>query len=371
MYTFAILFLALFAVLEVAYPESIKKYKTVFAFMCFSFLIFHDGFRWETGCDWNPYSYYFEHLISEYSIDEPVFEVGYYLFMLPIRLVTDNYTVYLIIHALIFYSALFFFIFRFSTNPFVSILLLYMVTVTQMGTNRQFLAMAICLLALYYLIKGEKIFFIALTIVASFLHTSALLCFMFLFLTSRIKQVYLIIVLVLAVVVSLSGIVNDVAPYMAMFIKDDTLAYKFDYYTSNATGYSFMSSMVSLFRRMIWIIILMIFDGRLQNKPKYYYLFFNMYFFSTIMYVVFNGTVLQLFVSRGLLYFNIAEIMIIPYVLYLFAQNWGKILLMATIVGYVYISVFKGFANYGEGNDVFLPYKGLFINTDYERIDKG
>ena len=182
---------------------------------------------------------------------------------------------------------------------------------------------------------------------------------------------YLIILLVLAVVVSLSGIVNDVAPYMAMFIKDDTIAYKFDFYTVNAVGYSFMSSVVSLFRRMIWIIILMIFDGRIKNKPKYYYLFFNMYFFSTIMYVVFNGTVLQLFVSRGLLYFNIAEIMIIPYIIYLFTQNWGKMLVMAAIVGYVYISVFKGFSNYGEGNDVFLPYKGLFINTDYERIDKG
>ena len=89
------------------------------------------------------------------------------------------------------------------------------------------------------------------------------------------------------------------------------------------------------------------------------------------MYVVFNGTVLQLFVSRGLLYFNLAEMMIIPYILYLFTQNWGKMLVMTAIVGYVYISVFKGFANYGEGNDVFLPYKGLFINTDYERMDKG
>ena len=186
MYTFAILFLSVFAVLEIAYPQAIKKYKMVCAFLCFSFLIFHDGFRWETGCDWNPYSYYFEHLISDFSIDEPVFEVGYYLFMLPIRLVTDNYTVYLIIHALIFYSALFFFIFRFSTNPFVSILLLYMVTVTLMGTNRQFLALAICLLALYYLIKRERILFIALTIVASFLHTSALVCFMFLFIRSDI-----------------------------------------------------------------------------------------------------------------------------------------------------------------------------------------
>lgn len=371
MYTFAILFLAAFAFLDVFYPETVKKYKVVFAFSCFSFLVFHDGFRWETGCDWNPYSFYFEHLLSDYSLDNPVYEVGYYIFMFPIRLVTDNYTVYLIIHALFFYGCCFFFIFKYSTNPFVSIFLLYMITVPQMGTNRQYLAIAIFLIGLYYLMRNEKLMFVGAVLVASTIHISALLCLTAFFINSRIKQVYLLLILAFSVAIAFSGVVNIIAPYLTMFIKDDGLLYKFDYYTVVAQKGSVLSMALSLLRRTVWLLLLMVFDHRIKNKPNYYYLLFNLYFISCVMYVLLNGTVLQLLVSRGLLYFNIVEMMIIPYILFLFVQNWGKVLVMLTIVGYAYISIFKGFSNYGEGNDVFLPYKGLFINTEYERIDKG
>lgn len=126
------------------------------------------------------------------------------------------------------------------------------------------------------------------------------------------------------------------------------------------------SMFFSLVRKLIWIGILMLFGKKIENKPSAYYLFFNMYFIGSIIYILFNGTMLQVLVSRAMLYFNIAEIFLVPYVLLLFKQNYGKLAIMLLLSAYVMVNIQKGFANYDD-TDYFEPYKGLFINSDYVR----
>ena len=133
---------------------------------------------------------------------------------------------------------------------------------------------------------------------------------------------------------------------------------------------SVVSTIFSLFRKLIWIALLMIFDKYVEHKSKLYYTFFNLYFLGSIFYVLFNGTMLQVFVSRALLYYNLMEIFIVPYVLTLFRPNYGKLVIMFTLTAYCWINISKGFLNYGEGTDYFEPYKGIFINTNYARQDQ-
>ncbi len=370
MYIFAVIFLSFFAFLEVFNRETVEKYRTVFVSLCFFFLVFHDGFRWETGCDWEPYSRYFENLFN-YSIDRPGFELGYYFFMLPIRSITDNFSVYLVLHALLFYSCLFYAILKLSTHPFVSILLLYMVTVPIMGTNRQFLALAFYATGLVFL-KDRRIFLYILTVIlAFFFHRSAIVCLLIPLLYKKIKTVYLLAFLLIALIISFSGIINTLSPFLALLIADDETLRKFEVYTTlEYTNITFISTFISLARKLLWIFLLLFFENKIENKNQTYYTIFNIYFVASIFYIIFNDTMLQVFVSRGLMYYNIMEIFIVPYVLILFKDNYGKLLIMFILVGYVLISIKKGFSNYGENNDYFEPYKGLFINTDYERIDK-
>lgn len=132
---------------------------------------------------------------------------------------------------------------------------------------------------------------------------------------------------------------------------------------------SIVSIIFSLIRKLLWISLLMIFDKKVDDKDDSYYTFFNMYFLGSIFYVLFNGTPLQIIVSRALIYFNIMEMFLIPYVLTIFKPNYGKLLIMFVLVAYCYINIKKGFDNFAiEGKfDLFEPYKGLFINTDYVR----
>ena len=126
-------------------------------------------------------------------------------------------------------------------------------------------------------------------------------------------------------------------------------------------------SLISLMRKLFWFAILFFMDQKIKNKDNFYYLSYNLYFIGILFYILVNGTVWQQFVSRGMLYFSMMEIFIIPYVLALIKPNIGKLCVMLLLPIYCWLNIAKGFSNYGSDTDYFQPYKGLFINTDYVR----
>lgn len=368
MYLFAIILFFTFALIEVFNKDITEKNKIVFAAICFLFLIFHDGLRWETGSDWDAYYEAFN-LIKTIDFEDSPFEPGFTVLFGSIKLLTEDYSVYLIIHALLFYSAFFYAIFKISDFPFVSLLILYMIIVPFMGMNRQFLAMAIYIVALYLLIKDDnKLLFFIIVLFALLFHRTAILTLFVLLLTFNIKKKYIVIGLFIAFLISLSGILNSFSFAASLLIgSDDQTGKKLDFYVNETKDLSIISTMLSLVKKMIWLLLILIFEPLIDNKDKKYYILRNIYAFSIVAYILFNGTALQIIVSRGLLYYNLAEIFMIPYVLTIFKQNYGKLTIMFVLMAYCFINVYKGFSNYGEGTDYFIPYKGLFINTDYVR----
>ena len=155
MYLVVITIMSIFVFLEIFNKDILEKYKYVFTFICFALLVFQDGFRWETGTDWDPYYYFFENLTLSITPEDSDFDIGYVLFSYLIRVFTDNYTVFLTILAVCFYSAFFYFIFKSSGYPFTSLLIFYMGTVSYMGMNRQFMAMIFYAVGLV-LLTGER-----------------------------------------------------------------------------------------------------------------------------------------------------------------------------------------------------------------------
>lgn len=140
-----------------------------------------------------------------------------------------------------------------------------------------------------------------------------------------------------------------------------------EYYSVNGDATSMTSMILATIRRLIWIVPLLVYDRYITDKPRGYYLFFNLYLIGTVFYIICNGTILQIVVSRALIYFNIMEMFMVPVVFSLLKQNYGKLILAFILVAYTILYTYKGFKGYGEGTDYFLPYKGIFINTDYNR----
>lgn len=366
MYLFIIAIIAIFVFLEMFNEDIVEKYKYVFAFICFALLVFQDGFRWETGTDWDPYHNFFEELTLTIQPQDSDFDLGYVLFTYAIRIFTDNYTVFLTIYAIIFYSSFFYLIFKLSDFPFTSLLIFYMGTVYYMGMNRQFMAMMFYAIGLVSLVKGKRANFIILVLIGALFHKTILIGIVALFLNKKLKNSVIITLLIIALVIAASGIVNRL-PIGIFALLGDQAGDKMEYYSFNGDATSFTSMVLATIRRLIWIVPLMVFGNRIDKKPKGYYLFFNLYLIGTFFYLICNGTILQIIVSRALIYFNIMEMFLVPVVFYLLKPNYGKIIATFVLVAYVVLYTYKGFRGYGEGTDYFLPYKGIFINTNYNR----
>lgn len=366
MYITIIVIFSAFAFVEVFNKQETEKYKLVFAVICFSLLVFQDGFRWETGTDWDPYHYFFEQLTLSVNFDNSDFDIGYTALSYVIRVLTDEYSVFLIVHAVLFYSAFFYLIFKLSDYPFVSLLLFYMAVVDYMGMNRQFLAMVFYAVGLVYLTDNNKRMFILMLVIGALFHKSILICIFALFLNRKLNDIVLAAVLVVALLIAASGVVNKL-PLGIFAIMGDQTSDKMDYYSTFHAETSVASMLMATVRRLIWIIPLMVFRKSIVNKPKSYDLMFNLYFIGTVFYTICSGTILQILTSRALIYFNIMEMFLVPMVLSLIKPNYGKLVVMFLLSCYVTFFVYKGFSNYGEGTDYFVPYKGIFINTDYVR----
>lgn len=370
MYLITLLILACFATIEIFNPEIIQRNKLAFIFGAFSLMVFHDGFRWETGCDWDAYHYFYEFFFQEIQKENSLtkFEPGYILFVGAIRSLTDEFSVYLIIHAIVFYTMILYGLQKNTTHPFTALMFIYMVIVPYMGTNRQLLALGIFLIALYHLNEGRKWVYIGLIVLAAFFHKSVFICLCALFLDRKINMWLVGTVMAIAMIINLSGILNMLSPLVMLFIKDDQMSMKMEVY-NELLDYkvSPIITLISMCRKLLWIGILTVYARLVDNKDKCYYTFFNLYIVGTVIYVLLNGSVWQMFMTRLNLYFGIFEAFIIVYVLSLFKPNYGKLLLVFLLTGYCYATILKGFSNYGENTDYFEPYKGIFINTDYVR----
>ncbi len=368
MYFFAIGLFSVFAFLEVFNRELMAKYKIIFAIICYAFLIFHDGFRWETGTDWIPYSETFDEITGNFNFEDSLMEPGYLMLLYVCRTITDDYSFYLIVHAIIFYSLFFACIFKLSDYPFVSLLLFYTITLPYLGMNRQFLAMALFGIGLVFLLRGQKLYFVLCIILGSLFHSTAILGLTALFVRRRIPYKFLLIALGAVLIISFSGVLTHISNLSALAINDAT-ATRINDYSNLDTDLSPLSTILSLIRKLLWVSVLMIFDAKVEHKDIRYYTAFNLYFIGCLMYVLFNGTMFQIIVSRALIYYNIMEMFLVPYALTIFKANYGKLIIMFVLVAYCVVNIYKGFSNYKAMgfDDLFVPYKGIFINTDYVR----
>lgn len=366
MYFIVIAIFSVFVFLEMFNKDIIEKYKYVFAFICFSILVFQDGFRWETGTDWEPYYDFFEELTISIQPEDSLFDIGFVLFTYLIRIITSNYTVFLTIFAICFYSAFFYLIFKSSEYPFTSLLIFYMGTVYYMGMNRQFMAMIFYAIGLVWLIKGNKLHYILMLAIGALCHKTILIGIIALFLNKKFSNLIIVSVLLITIIIAITGIINRL-PLGIFAILDEQAGDKMEYYSINGDSTNMASMILAIIRRLIWIIPLIILDNKIVNKPNGYYLFFNLYLIGTAFYILFNGTILQIIVSRALVYFNIMEMFLVPILFSMLKPNYGKLLATFILVAYTVLFTYKGFVGYGEGTDYFLPYKGIFINTEYNR----
>lgn len=340
-----------------------KKYNSVIYFSLCLIIILIVGLRWETGTDWTPYLQNFYNTTSlEIVLVNALtgFEVGYGLLVLSIRSLTENYTYFLILHSIVFYFLIFYFNKKASPYPYLSFLLFFVSTMGVLGSNRQLLALSICLFALQFLINGKRIFFLTSIILASFIHSTAFIFFIYYFLNRDFSKFIILFSIVLAIIIGNTTLPVTLFGRVANLIGVAS-AQKADFYKDSVDIATL--SIIGLIRRLFYLLLFMFNYNTLKNKVKYYKLLFNGYVFGLIFYFLFSNSLLIL-VARGSLYFNVMENVLLASLLLLFDNKRDRVILAFLLTIYAFFLFRQSIAPYP---DLFLPYKGVFINSDFSR----
>jgi hypothetical protein len=296
------------------------------------------------------------------------FSIGYVFINVLVRFFSDSYTLFLFLHAIIVYSFLSIAIYRLSSTPIFSLLLYYGMMLPYLGMNRQIIALVLCLFSLGYLLNGNTLKFIFGVVVGSLFHTSCLLFFVALFLRNEIKQSYLLLFLSIAIGLSVFGLINKLPlNIIYIFASDDPMSTvnKIGFYAeNNFLNTNIFFTVLAILKRLIWLIITFLIIRFTNLKNSKLIVFFNLYFFGSLVYIIFNNTILQIIVARGLIYFNVFEIFVLSYILLLNKNILFKSLVILVLSAYSYIGVIKGFNFYKEdlGEDIFRPYKSILTN---------
>jgi hypothetical protein len=202
-------------------------------------------------------------------------------------------------------------------------------------------------------------------------HKSALLFILAYFLNREFSTKYLIWLLLFVLTISFLGVINKL-PHL-FFLLDKTIGDKLNFYVeANFIKTNLLSSIFGLAKRSIWVILAIMYKNDIKNKDNHFNFFFNLYFVGLLIYILFNNTVLQVIVARGLLYFNVAEIFLIPYLFTVFKKGLSKTLVFILVTIYGLLLIEKGISFYKQdlGVDIYRPYNSVLLDNNYDAMKK-
>lgn len=353
--------LALFAYLEVI-CKRVRFFDGLFAFFVFFFFVL-SFIRWETGTDWDSYLSAFNRIRipwEQFGSKEEKMEIGFqFLNQFP-KWIYNDYTLCLFVQAVFVFSFLYFSLMRQSIYPLLSLFIFLSMSFAGIFFVRQTIAMAIVLYSYKYLIHRNKRFFIALVIFASLFHRSAFV-FLVAYPLSKLhlewKTITLYIILSMSLGTVLMSLMLSCLSMFDLGIISQKIAYYSDLGESdNSTIYSTTSIIIrgGLNRTFLLLLYYLYLRYRRLNNSVINVLI-NIQFIGILLYFVLSPISLTL--NRVVVYFDIAQILIIPYV---FRYNKGIANKSAAFLIFMLYSIFRYYTALVKYDDAFIPYKTIF-----------
>lgn len=333
--------------------------------VCFALLLLLAGLRVETGNDWEPYQEYYLDLASLSDKAED-FEVGYRSLAYLFKTAGVEYGGFLFASTLL-YLGLFLLVFRRQRAPIILALLFYCTYLLGwMGTARQVLAIACTLLAGEFLLQRQHLRFLLSVFLAGAFHVSALLFLMAWLLAVPLQTTrrYLLIV---GIAVAAGIALQSVAPALIDRITGvEGIGEKVVFYGQiGAEGLDLASGegMETLWyaKRLLFFFLFLSLRHHWQGPRLAFY--FNCYVASVAIFMAIQPLA-PILALRGSNYFAIYELFLLAVWVKDARPRWVALLfpLILVLAGQrLYTSL------YAYHPDLYLPYKGLFINEHVQR----
>lgn len=356
-------FLFIFSFFEV-FKVGYRKLGNFFLFLSFFGAILIVGGRWYTGTDWEVYEQLF---YESTSIKEALTiwqtEIGYGIFSWIIRSFTDNYSVFLIIHAVIFYGLIIISFKRLVPYPQTAFLYYFVGGLGIVGSNRQLLAVAFLLFGISLLLNNQRKKFIISVVTSFTFHATAYVGGIYLFLNRYFSKTIVILTILIVFVIGISPLPLKI--FGSLGAISEHFQSKTDAYLNSAksSAAEYGLSVAGVFKRLFFFLLFFSVRDKILAKFQTYNILFNGYLMGILIYLLFSSS-LNVMVSRGSLYFNIMECLLISSIFIILKNPLDKFIFL--IIIYV-LSIILMYQSIGEYPDLFDPYKGIWYNVDLFR----
>lgn len=339
------------------------RVRNILLFLSFSGSVLLIGGRWETGTDWEMYYYVFtfNKNISDFTSLFST-EIGYALFNWVIRIFTNNYSIFIFIHAIVFYSFLLKSFNRLTKYPQTAFFFYFCSNLGIVGANRQLIALVILLNGIAFLVEKKKKSYVSSIILAFSFHSTAIFGGLYYFLNKYIAKKWILISLIVALFLGLSPL--PLKLFSSVGVLSSHFSEKTDAYLgSTGRDNEYGLTVIGVFKRLFFFAFFMLIRDHVLKFSKSYNIMFNGYWLGLIIYLLFSSS-LNVMVSRGSLYFNVMEALLLSSFLVLLKNPINKLIYIIILL---VISILLMYQSIGEYPDLFDPYKGIWYNYDFIR----
>jgi hypothetical protein len=329
--------------------------KVLFLILLIS-IILVDGLRWEMGVDWESYKAMFDkHVMTGV-------EFGFRLYVQLMSSVTNNYSIFTFLTAIIVYVGNLGLLF-YSTRSLVAVTFVLSTLPWYSGSMRQFIASGFVVGALYALTLGKKWRFLLLILMGSSFHITAFLMIPFLFFYG-LHPLYVIFLLLVSfpITIFLFRFLDDLGPLLEIVFGSEK---NFSARLNQNGGATEATNPVLGFLRKIYSFSVPIFfavtSSRILGNKKILF-YGGVSTFSFLMYII-GVNYMQLLASRMSYYFSVLAFSF--FIGFLDRELKGRTNRVVLLLFVISLSAIT-YTRMSEFS-LFYPYSSVFYNTNLSR----
>lgn len=351
----------IFLVVVQNFGISYKVQKRV-GFLLMTLMVLIAGLRWETGTDWKSYYLLFDEIDFDNFMSIQHYDLGYKLLNLIVKIISNNYTFFLLFDSALAIYFVLYIIYKNKTNVLIAVLVFYTnyFLAHYLGSNRRIIAIGLGLGMFYCIYKNQYKKSIYLYIMAVLFHRTALvLALAYVIPRRKISNIKCITVIAVFSFFGITDFVLNILGFICTIGDKVTHWYMFTNMKYHLTfaeieGSGAVHNIFGILKRFIILIIFIFFYKRNKKESKLCDYFFNLYVLSVCMYctLVNIGTF-----AIMTTYFTIVEIIMWGFI-YKFSNLENRILITCLITVICIIEVLSSFSP--RFVQYFFPYRSIF-----------
>lgn len=335
-------------------PQRIKLYN-----ICVLILILISTLRWELGTDWDTYYLFYNHF-SSITFDSYM-EPGFNLFTSINKAIVPCYTFHLFLMGLIAIGCVAITIQRYSVYPFVSMLVWFSMSLSNLFPVRQTIAIALLVYGTKYIIQKEKFKFIVLLIIAISLHYSAIVFGLAYYVFNRrYSRKVLVISAFISILVSIT--MENTISNLLYIVGGNFFEEKLSYYISENSDNTFGSAystheilLKGIVNRSLLFFIPLLFLEKKRQTDTLLNGFFNLYSFAFVLFVLLVP--ISPVLGRLATYYDYSQFFLIPYFFKISFTRKSLYVIFFLVIVYCSIRFNGVVQNY---KDEYIPYNSIF-----------